>query len=69
MGLMKDFFLKIENLVWDAVEAGAQSDIEIYAYVRMFDDRVSEETVKNITSQLYYDELDNSNAILYNDGN
>lgn len=53
MGMMKDFLMEIQELVWDALEAGAKTDDEVYSYVLGFvkPEYVSLETVQAITKQ------------------
>lgn len=70
MGMMKDYLMTLEELAWDAIEAGASTDEEICAYMRNWYP-VELETVKEITRQMYLDPLykeglDNPDAVLYN---
>lgn len=66
MAMMKDYLMTLEELVWEAIEIGFQTDEEIYSYVYMSDRRADAETVKEITRKIYLDGLDNSDAVLYN---
>lgn len=51
MGIMKDFLMTVEELVYDAIEAGAKTDEDVYAFVTMKTgkDAVTLETIKGIT--------------------
>jgi hypothetical protein len=53
MGIMKDFMMTVEELVFDAIEAGAKTDQDVYAYVTMRTgrDAVTLETIKCITEK------------------
>jgi hypothetical protein len=53
MGIMKDFLMTVEELVWDAIEAGAKTDEDVYAFVTMRTGRevVTLETIKQITKK------------------
>jgi hypothetical protein len=63
MGMMKDYMMSLEELVWEAIEIGFQTDDEIYSYVYMSDRRAEAETVKEITRMIY---IDCSGDIVYN---
>lgn len=63
MGMMKDFLMDIETLVWEAIELGFQTDEEIYSYVYMSERRADLETVKEITRMIY---VDCTGDIVYN---
>lgn len=68
MGLMKDYLMRLEELAWDAIEQGANSDEEIYAYISNWFP-VDLETVKQVTRQMYMwgpDGVDNPDNISYN---
>lgn len=65
MGMMKDFLMDIEGLIWEAIELGFQTDDEIYAYVSMTDDRVSLDTIETITREMFVFGVDNNEAIVY----
>lgn len=65
MGMMKEFLMDIEELAWEAIELGFQTDEEIYAYVSMTDDRVSFETIQAITREMFILGLDEREAIVY----
>ena len=51
MSRMKDFLMIVEELVYDAIEAGAKTDEDVYAFVTMKTgkDAVTLETIKDIT--------------------
>jgi hypothetical protein len=53
MGIMKDFLMTVEELVYDAIEAGAKTDEDVYAFVTMRTGRevVTLETIKQITKK------------------
>jgi hypothetical protein len=53
MGIMKDFLMTVEELVWDAIEAGVKTDEDVYAFVTMRTGRevVTLETIKQITKK------------------
>jgi hypothetical protein len=53
MGIMQDFLDTVEVLVWDAIEAGAKTDEDVYAFVTMRTgrDAVTLETIKGITEK------------------
>lgn len=65
MGMMKEYLMDIEELVWEAIELGFQTDEEIYAYVSMTDDRVSLDTIETITREMFIFGLDEREAIVY----
>lgn len=65
MGMMKDWLMSIEELVVEAVELGAKTENEVFSYVNQYDDRVSEETVKEILEVFFGEPLDNSLEIGY----
>ena len=48
---MKDFLMKIEEMVWDAIEAGAKTNEDVYAFVltRVPREYVTLEYIENIT--------------------
>lgn len=52
MSLMKDHLMTLEELAWDAIEAGAQTDEEIYAYMSNWVN-VDFGTVEALTRQMY----------------
>jgi hypothetical protein len=53
MGIMQDFMDTVEVLVWDAIEAGAKTDEDVYAFVttRTGREAVTLETIKGITEK------------------
>lgn len=53
MGMMKDLYIEIQELVWDAIEAGAKTDEDVYGYVLGFvkSEFISLETIKEMTKQ------------------
>lgn len=65
MGMMKDYLMNIEELVWEAIDLGFQTDEEIYAYVSMTDDRVDLDTIQTITREMFVYDLDEREAIVY----
>lgn len=65
MGMMKDYLMNIEELVWEAIDLGFQTDEEIYAYVSMTDDRVDLDTIQTITREMFVYDLDERAAIVY----
>ena len=52
MAKMKDFLMNIEELAWDAVDSGANDDVEIYTYILNWLP-VEFQTVKEIVRQMY----------------
>lgn len=50
---MQDFMDTVEVLVWDAIEAGAKTDEDVYAFVttRTGREAVTLETIKGITEK------------------
>lgn len=70
MSKMKDFLMYLEELAWDAIESGCQTDDEIFAYVSNWVD-VRFETVEALTRQMYLggpagtEGLDFNQAIVY----
>lgn len=52
MSKMKDFLMNLEELAWDAIEDGCQTDEEIFGYMSNWVD-VSFETVETLTRQMY----------------
>ena len=48
MSRMKDLLMTIEELVYDAIEAGAKTDEDIFAYVNQYVP-VELEMIQNIT--------------------
>lgn len=65
MSMMKEFLMDIEELAWEAIELGFQTDEEIYAYVSMTDSRVSLDTIRTITSEMFAFGLDDREEIVY----
>ena len=55
MGAMKDYLIQIQELVVEAMLNGATSDSDVYAYVYMFEPNVTEQTVKEVTKQIFLD--------------
>lgn len=55
MGMMKTYRMKIEEMVWDAIECGAQTDQEIYAFIKMRDSKISFDMVADVTSDIEID--------------
>jgi hypothetical protein len=47
---MKDLLMTIQELVYDAIEAGAKTDQCIYAYVNQYV-KVDLDTIKSITTE------------------
>ena len=66
MGMMKAWYMDIEDLVYTAMMLGARTEDEVFGYAYMRDDRVDRDTVKDIMCRIYMDSLDNSNAVVYN---
>lgn len=48
MGRYKDFLIGVEELVWTALEKGFTDEDGVYAYVYMYEARVSRDTVRYI---------------------
>lgn len=64
---MKDFVMNLEELAWDAIESGCQTDEEIYAYISNWVE-VEFETVEALTRQMYLGGpmgLDSNDMIVY----
>jgi hypothetical protein len=56
MSKIKDYLMDIEEKIFDAVECGAKTDDEIYAYVSMFftaSRRDVSDVVRMISGELY----------------
>lgn len=67
MSKMKDFLMNLEELAWDAIESGCQTDEEIYAYISNWVE-VEFETVEALTRQMYLggpSGFDNNDMIVY----
>jgi hypothetical protein len=52
MGAYKNFLIGVEELVWEAREKGFTDADSIYAYVYMYEARVSRDTVNSILEQM-----------------
>ena len=65
MSAMKDWLASIEELVVEAVDLGAKTEDDVFAYVYQYDDRVAFETVKEILQVFFGEPLDNSLEIGY----
>ena len=53
MGYMKDFYMTVQELVYDAIENGAKTDEEVYGYVLGFvkPEMIDLATIKEITAE------------------
>jgi hypothetical protein len=65
MSAMKDWLASVEELVVEAVERGAKTEDQVFSYVYMYDDRVTQETVKEILRIFFWEPIDNSLEIGY----
>lgn len=65
MSAMKDWLASVEELVVEAVELGAKTEDQVFSYVYQYDDRVTQETVKEILRIFFWDPIDNSLEIGY----
>ena len=52
MGMYKNFLIGVTELVWSAMEKGFTDEDGIYAYVYMYEPRVSRETVSHILKSI-----------------
>lgn len=55
MAKMKDHMMKIEELVWEAIENGCQTDDEIFAFVSMLDDNISKDMIEYVAQKIEED--------------
>jgi hypothetical protein len=53
----KDFLLGVQELVWTALELGARDENAIYAYVYMYEPRVTESMVHDILEDMVLSEI------------
>lgn len=53
MGMYKNWLIKIEDLVWEAIEKGLTSEDEVHSYVSMLDARASLDTVEHILRSIH----------------
>jgi hypothetical protein len=56
MGAYKDFLIGVEELVWTALEIGAKDADSVYAYVYMYEPRVTPDLVETILLTMTGDE-------------
>lgn len=52
MAAYKNFIMGVEELIWAAMEKGFTDADSIYAYVYMYEPRVSTETVNQILNSI-----------------
>lgn len=60
MSAMKDFLLDIQELVVDAMQAGATTQNDLFAYVQMYEPRATEECVIYATEQIFAELVENN---------
>ena len=65
MSAMKDWLASVEELVVEAVELGAKTEDQVFSYVYQYDNRVTQETVKEILRIFFWEPIDNSLEIGY----
>lgn len=53
MGAYKDMLIGIQELIWTAIELGARDADSVYAYVYMYEPRVTESQVKDILEEMF----------------
>lgn len=53
MGRYKDFLIGIQELIWTAVENGAQDADSVYAYVYQYEPRVTSDLVENMLMEMF----------------
>lgn len=63
MAEMKDYFLKLEKLAWDAVGCGAVTDEEIFIYVSEWV-AVEYETIKYMVRQMLVEGVNDSGRLV-----
>jgi hypothetical protein len=65
MGSMKNHLMRIEELIYDALELGCRGADEIFSYVYMYEKCTDEDSVNLILDQII-DQLDDTDKLYYN---
>lgn len=55
MSAYKNFLIGVEELVWEAYEKGFTDADSVYAYVYMYESRVTRDYVNNVLQSIHED--------------